>query len=270
MKKIVLVLGFSYYTFIVFFFLFYTGCKSDFINSPNNIEPLPDTLGNVVGYLNSLEGPVENAYIFLDEKSTFSDSAGFFEFRNVKKQQSVITISNPEFDTYMNTIDITDSLVLNVELTRIKYDYLPLKVGNHWRYHWTSGWYASGGGGGHSTGTMDWKIESVVGIYPSYTFNIKETRYDSSDNSSSERFFSLRTNSSDSLELIGNSYLIRTSKIKRFYNITFGDTVYNFLPYDNYTLKLKRNIGAIQCHYGMTGITFGSSTNYEILNYTIN
>lgn len=271
MKKIVLVFSFFYYTFLLYSSLYLVGCKSDPFNGPDIIDPptLPDTLGNVSGYINSSDGAVKGAQISLNDKTTISDSNGFFEFRDCIKKELVIKIMDPEFGEYSNSISVTDSLILNIQLTRIKYDYIPLKVGNQWTYHWTSGWYASGGGGGHSAGTLNWKVESVTGNYPNFSFNIKETRYDSSDNSSTERFFNLITSSSDSLECVGNNYLIRFSKIKRFYDITVGDSVYNFLPYDNYTLKLERKIGVIQCFYGSGGITFGSSTDFEIIDYML-
>ena len=246
------------------------GCKSDAINGPDNISPTPDTLGNVSGYINSLDGPVEDAYITLNNKTTFSDSNGFFQFKDCIKNDLVLTITHPEFSEYSNSISVTDSLYLDISLTRIKYDYFPLKVGNQWTYHWTSGWYASGGGGGSSAGKIDWVVTSKSGSYPNWIYNLKETFLDSTNNSLTARFFNLITNSSDSIECVGNNYLIRMTKTRRFYDITFGNIVYQFLPYDNYTLKLEKNIGVIQCSYGRAGITFGYGTVYEIISYKLN
>ena len=138
MKKLVLVFGFFLFAFILFSTLYLVGCKSDPINGPDNISPPPDTLGNVAGSINSLDGPVEDAYIVLNNKTTFSDSNGFFQFKDCIKKDLVITITHPEFSEYSNSISVTDSLDLNIALTRIKYDYFPLKVGNQWQYHWTS------------------------------------------------------------------------------------------------------------------------------------
>lgn len=268
MEKIVLVRVLLSFINILSSSLFLVGCKSDPINGPNITRP-QDTLGNVSGYINSSDGPVKDAYILLNNKTTFSDSNGFFEFRDCIKKDLVIKIMHQEFSEYSNSISVTDSLNVNIQLTRIKYDYFPLKVGNKWTYHWTSGWYASGGGGGHSAGTLTWKVESVTGNYPYLIFNIKESKYDSSDNSNTTEFFSFITNSSDSLEHLGNSYM-RLIKTRRFYDITFGNIVYQYLPYDNYTLKLEKNIGVIQCYYGYGGITFGYNTNFEVIDYKIN
>jgi hypothetical protein len=146
-KKLVLVFGLlCFFTFIVFSILFSAGCKSDSINGPENINPKLDTLGNVTGYINSLDGPIEDAYISLNNKTTFSDSSGFFELKDCLKKNLVLTISHPEFREYSNSINITDSLNLNIGLTRTKYDYFPLKVGNHWTYHWIHSGYTTAGG----------------------------------------------------------------------------------------------------------------------------
>ena len=268
MKKLVLFL--SFYSIIVFSLLFYSGCKSDTINGPDNISPPPDTLGNVSGYINSIEGPVEDAYITLNGKTTFSDSIGHFEFKDLLKNNSMVTVSHPEFSEYSDSVNITDSLNLNIELTRIKYDYFPLKVGNRWKYYWENVWYASGGGGGSSAGTIDWEIESVSGAFPNFLFKLKETRYDSSDNSSTERYLDLLTNNSDSIEVLGSNYILRVQKMRRYYDTTYSDIAYIFTGYYNYTLKLKKNIGVIQCYYGVQGINFGEITNFEILCYTLN
>ena len=270
MKKLVVVFSFFLFAFILSSSLFLVGCKSDTINGPDIINPPPDTLGNVSGYINSSDGPVEDAYIVLNNKTTFSDSNGFFQFKDCIKKDLVITITHPEFSEFSNSINVSDSLDLDITLTRIKYDYFPLKVGNQWQYHWTYGWGASGGYGGQSSGTLDLKVISVAGTYPNYTFQVRETRYDSTSNYTTQMNINIQKNNSDSIRVSEYTYFFKTTNIRRFYYITFGDTVYNFGSYDNYTLKLKKNIGAIQCYYGMAGITFGYSTEYKILSYTLN
>ena len=271
MKKMVLVFSFFLFAFILSSSLFLVGCKSDPYYGPYIVNPPTpvDTLGNVTGYINSLDGPVKDAYITLNDKKTYSDSSGFFEFKDCLKKNSVLTIAHPEFSEYSNSIIVTDTLNLNIALTRIKYDYFPLKVGNHWRYHWTNSWYASGGSGGHSAGTIDLHIISVVGTYPNYLFKFNEIRFDSSNNSVSEKYINIQINNSDSIIVSDWSYIFRTSTIKRYYSVTYPDTVYIY-GVENSTTKLTRNKGIIQFYYGTGGITFGSFTNIEIIDYTIN
>jgi hypothetical protein len=255
--------------FIVISLLLFSGCNSIddniIINPPVDI---PDTLGNVIGYINSYDGPVEDAYITLDNKITFWDSNGFFEFKDCVKKILVITISHPEFSEYSNSISITDSLRLDVALTRIKYDYFPLKVGNHWKYHWTNSWYASGGGGGNSAGTIYWDIVGVVGVYPNFVYKIKETRFDSTYNTSNETYINIQTNLSDSIKVLDLGYILKSPVIRRYYPTSYQDTVYVF-GYENSTTKLKRSNGVIQCYYGYGGITYGSFTNIEMISYEL-
>lgn len=287
MKKLVLLFSFSYlllffYSFILLFFcsfvllffcssLFLVGCKSDSINRPYIINPPTptDTLGSVSGYINSIDGPIEDAYITLNNLTTFSDSNGFFEFKDCIKKNSVLTIAHPEFSDYSNSIIVTDTLNLNIALTRIKYDYFLLKVGNHWTYHWINNWYTSGGGSGQSAGTIDLHIVSVAGTYPNYLFKFNETRFDSSNNSVSEKYINIQTNNSDSIIVFDWSYIFRTSTIKRYYSVTSPD-IFNIFGFENSTTKLTRNKGIIQFYYGTNNITFGSFKNIEIIDYTLN
>ena len=275
MKKLVLYLEknmkcfISYSVFVVFSLLLFDRCNSnasdDIIIPPINI---PDTLGNVTGYINSIDGPVEDANIALNNKTTFSDSSGFFEFKDCIKKNLELTIVHPEYGGYTNSINVTDSLDLDINLTRIKYDYFPLKVGNHWTYHWSNVWYASGGGGGNSTGTIDWEIVNVEGVYPNFVYKLKETRFDSTYNSSTEKYLDIQTNLSDSIKVLDLGYILKSPVIRRYYPTSYQDTIYVF-GYENSSLKLKRMIGVINCNYGMGGITYGSFTNIEILSYDL-
>mgnify|MGYP003531011032 FL=1 len=88
MKKMVLVFSFFLFAFILSSSLFLVGCKSDPYYGPYIVNPPPpvDTLGNVSGYINSLDGPVEDAYLTLNNKTTFSDGTGFFEFKEIIKR----------------------------------------------------------------------------------------------------------------------------------------------------------------------------------------
>ena len=113
MKKLVVVFSFFLFAFILSSSLFLVGCKSDTINGPDIINPPPDTLGNVSGYINSSDGPVEDAYIVLNNKTTFSDSNGFFQFKDCIKKDLVITITHPEFSEFSNSINVSDSLDLD-------------------------------------------------------------------------------------------------------------------------------------------------------------
>src|SRR5690606_33720991 len=115
MKKIVLLCVLSSFIIILSSSLFLVGCKSDPINGPNITIP-QDTLGNVSGYINSSDGPVNGAYVILNNETTFSDSNGFFEFKDCIKKDLVITITHPEFSEYSSTISVTDSLNLNIVL----------------------------------------------------------------------------------------------------------------------------------------------------------
>ncbi|MBK7228323.1 MAG: hypothetical protein IPH97_05555 [Ignavibacteriales bacterium] len=164
---------------------------------------------------------------------------------------------------------MTDTLNLNIALTRIKYDYFLLKVGNHWTYHWINNWYTSGGGSGQSAGTIDLHIVSVAGTYPNYLFKFNETRFDSSNNSVSEKYINIQTNNSDSIIVFDWSYIFRTSTIKRYYSVTSPD-IFNIFGFENSTTKLTRNKGIIQFYYGTNNITFGSFKNIEIIDYTLN
>jgi hypothetical protein len=93
MKKIVLVINedFKYFIYnpshIIIWLLIFSGCNlndnSILINPPVEI---PNILGNVKGYINSIDGPLEDAYITQDNKITFSDSNGFFEFKDCVKK----------------------------------------------------------------------------------------------------------------------------------------------------------------------------------------
>lgn len=114
------------------------------------------------------------------------------------------------------------------------------------------------------------KVVSGTGTYPNYTYQVREASYDSTNNYTTRKNINIQTNNSDSIYVSEFSYFFKTTRIKRFYDITFGDTVYNFGSYDNYSLKLKKNIGVIQCSYGRAGITFGYGTVYEIISYKLN
>jgi len=275
MKKLVLIINedFKYFIYspshIIIWLLIFSGCNSNddniIINPPVDI---PDTLGKVIGYISSNDGPVEDAYINLDNKITFSDSNGFFEFKDCVKKNLVITISHPEFSEYSDSISVTDSIDLNIVLTRIKYDYFPLKVGNQWTYHWTNSWYASGGGGENSAGTIYWDIVSVAGVYPNFVYKIKEMRFDSTYNTSNETYINIQTNLSDSIKVLDLGYILKYPVIRRYYPLSYQDTV-NVFGYENSTIKLKRSNGVIQCYYGYGGITYGSFTNIDLINYKL-
>ena len=228
-------------------------------------------LGNVSGYINSLDGPVEDAYLTLNNKTTFSDSNGFFEFKDCIKKNSVFTISHPEFSEYSNSINVTDSINLNIALTRIKYDYFPLKVGNHWTYFWNnSGGAHPPGVYWHSEGTLQLNVISAAGIYPNYTYRVKETRYDSTNNYTNHHYFNIQSNNSDSIFVSESSYLIKRTTIRRLREVTDPDTVLFFGGYEGLETKLKRNIGIVYVFYGFHGITYSNVTSFRLFSCTLN
>ena len=265
MKKMVLVFSFFLFAFILSSSLFLVGCKSDPYYGPYIVNPPPpvDTLGNVSGYINSLDGPVEDAYLTLNNKTTFSDSTGFFEFKDCVKKNSVLTILHPEFSEYSNSINVTDSLNLNIALTRIKYDYFPLKVGNKWQYHYIYSGYTPAGGF-YNAARIDWEVMSMTGNYPNWIFNLKETYIDSTDNSITTNYFNIKTEQSDSILFAGPNKFF-ANKIRRYYGIENGEIVAT--PYPGH--EFKKNIGFIGFDYGWGGIQTGYNWWCEIIEYSL-
>ena len=261
----VLVFSFYLFSFILFSSFFLVGCKYDSINGPDiiNSPALPDTLGNVSGYISSSNGPVKDAYITLNNKIAFSDSNGFFEFKDCIKKNLVITILHPEFSEYSNSLDVTDSLNLNIALTRIKYDYFPLKVGNKWQYHYIYSGYTPAGGF-YDAAKIYWEVISKTGNYPNWIFNLKETYHDSSDNSITTNYFNIKTEQSDSISFIGvNNFF--ANKIRRYYGIKHGEIVSSLEPLHEF----KRNVGFIGFSYGWGGIQMGYNWWCKIIDYSL-
>jgi hypothetical protein len=223
----------------------------------------PDTLGDVSGYINSSDGPVKDAYITLNNKTTFSNSDGFFEFKECPKKNLVLTISHPEFSEYSNSISVTDSLNLNIALTRIKYDYFPLEVGNKWQYHYIYSGYTPAGGF-YNVAKIDWEVLSKTGNYPNWIFNLKETYLDSTDNSITTNYFNIKTEQSDSNLFKGPNNFF-DNKIRRYYGIENGEIVAT--PYPAH--EFKKNIGFLGFNYGWGGIQMGQNWHCEIIDYSL-
>ena len=265
MKKLVLFFSFLLFAFILSSSLFLVGCKSDPINGPNIINPPTQsgTLGNITGYINSSDGPVKDAYITFNDKKTFSDSSGFFEFKDCIKKNSVLTITHPEFSEYSNSIDVTDSLNLSIDLTRVKYDYFPLKVGNKWQYHYIYSGYTPAGGF-YNAARIDWEVMSMTGNYPNWIFNLKETYLDSTDNSITTNYFNIKTEQSDSILFDGPNKFF-ANKIRRYYGIENGEIVATTYP----THEFKKNIGFIEFSYGWGGIQMGQNWWCKIIDYSL-
>ncbi len=265
MKKLVLFFSFFLFAFILSSSLFLIGCKSDTIYEPYIVNPPPDTLGNVSGFINSLDEPIEDAYLTLNNKTTFSDSNGFFEFKDCVKKNSVFTTSHPEFSEYSNSINVTDSLNLDIALTRVKYDYFPLKVGNKWQYHYIYFGYTPVGGF-YNAAKIDWEVTSKSGSYPNWIYNLKETFLDSTDNSLTARFFNIIRSDDDSITFLGVNKLIGDSKtIRRYFTSDFPESIYQMDPRHGF----KRNIGFIEFDYGFAGGHIGNYWRCEIIDYSL-
>lgn len=271
MKHIIL-----YPLFIFLTFHLLVGCKSDENNNSNNIINPPiepsDTLGIVRGYISSDNEPVEDAFIVLDNDTTFSDVDGFFEFTDCIMRTLDLSITHPEFSSYNNLINVTDSLNLTVILSRSHYDYFPLKVGNEWQYHWINSGSVHGGGSWYNPGLIKLKIETKSGKYPNFIFNVRETYYDSTYSSTNVSYFTIHSLNNDSIKFVGTG----TSKL--FYN--YGDDITlprylttNYPEIQAYYItvslrKQKRNIGLIYYELAMGG-TLSQFFSAELIYYNL-
>ncbi|MBZ0199297.1 MAG: hypothetical protein K8H86_05485 [Ignavibacteriaceae bacterium] len=247
---------------------FLISCNSDdeneIINNPptNNV----DTLGNLYGHIQSTEGHIKDAYVTLANSSTFSDSNGNFIFYDCAKKSSILSIYHSEFEAYSNTIMITDSLNLVIPLSRLKYDYFPLKVGNHWQYHHIySSW--SAGGGGSNPSKIDWEVVEKSGNYPKWIFKLKETIYDSTYNSIAVEYFYINCDNNDTISINGTSILmLSANKFQRYYSTTYTNSVYSQSPPNSI---YQRNIGLIEYNYGWSGGQMGAQWWCKLINYSL-
>jgi len=250
-------------TFIGMLLLYSCDTEKENINNPptNGI----DTLGNIYGHIQSIEGPVKDAYVTLDNSSTFSDSNGNFQFFNCTKKSSILSIDHPEFEIYSNTLIVTDSLNLNISISRLKYDYFPLKVGNHWQYYYLHYGYTPAGGF-YLPALIDLEVLSKSGNYPYWTYNLKETFFDSTNNSITESYFNVMTSYNDSITFIGTNRLIGDNhSIRRYFTINYPETVSQMDPIHFF----KRNIGLTGFNYGWNGNQSGWNWRCELLDYTL-
>lgn len=235
-------------------------CSSD-----DNIN-VPDLLGDVQGHISSSEGPIRDAYIKLNDQTTFSDNNGYFEFKNCLKQESAIRIEHPEFEEYIDTVTVTGAIVLNINLNRTHYDYFPLKVGNEWQYHWVSSGYASPNVSWYNPGKIDWEVVEKSGNYPFWIYRVKETYYDSTSSTTEENYFEIKALDNDSILFIGTNKLLWGS-IRRYFPTNYSDTVYVFSP--PYTRIYKRNTGLIHYSGNYGGITYGWSKSAKLIDYNL-
>ena len=270
------------YTYLLFIgLLIFIRCSYDNPYSnplePDPQNPPPDTLFySVQGTLICENEPIQYAQVSLNSITTYSDSTGYFLLDSLVSGSYNLTVnSGLLYELFDTTFFIDSNLTIDIELNRRAYDYLPLMVGNKWRYFWEAGGYAEISPGNYSfwetNGSVEWEIIQNYEQDP-YRFKFLETYHDSTTDTIITKYFDVRQEGHDSIKFLSGSLGSFQNQIIRRYNPvnTPEIIVYYYNSWNEVRYSYKRNVGLIEYFEAYNGITWGYSNRLVLLEFLQN
>lgn len=150
--------------------------------SCNTVDPIDSDLnkyhtvsGTVWDYVNN-NSPNRKvgAPVVIDTDTSISNAEGEFYFDKVLEGVHVISISLPNYEYYIDTINVISDTVITIPIFGVKEDYFPIQVNTQKRYE-----YHSGSAGGlfwvSDSGEVTWNIYSLTQQGENLIYNVAET-----------------------------------------------------------------------------------------------
>lgn len=254
----------------IFVILLVNGCNTD-----NSVEPIlnPKSV-SIKGYIYCDSVPVADAVLKMDTLITTTDSLGYYVFYNVTGDTFHIAVNHPEFDAFEFEVLRENPSVQDINLTRTHYDYFPLRIGNKWKFSYTSGGYAGSPTSGYtswsSTGSIYWEITAKEIVSTNQEYSLSEKYYDSSGVLVQDTTLKLIYDTNKNVTVNGWSRILRNNpSFRRYEPISSDETImYFFIAGGNGDYTLKRKTGLIRFSLSYSGITMGYSSYAELLEFT--
>lgn len=251
--------------------LMISSCGENNLTNPVIVKP---DKTDITGHVFSGGIPVEEAVLTLDTLTTVTDSTSFYVFSNVTGDSFTIKVRHPEFSDFECCIPKSNPTVWDIELTRTHYDYFPLKIGNKWRFSFTSSGYAGSPTSGYSSwsskGKIYWEITAKKKVGKDNIFSVMEKYSDSTGTVIQDTTFSLVLDSQNKIGYNGWSRILKGGlPFNRYELISANETKMYFHTSGgsgDYTLKRKTGLTRASLSYG--GITMGYSYLTELEEFT--
>lgn len=139
----------QYFILLQFGFIILSCSKNPIVPSQSDSVKYYTVSGIVLDHVYPDVSPSYRAGVpvVLDNKTVITNSIGEYSFSNVTEGNHIISVSLPEDEPYLDTINVLNDTILYIHLFGIKKDYFPIQVNTQKRFEY----HSCNGFGGYAT-----------------------------------------------------------------------------------------------------------------------